>query len=285
MTQNLNMLITNDDGYNSKGIRVLADMMRQFGRVTVIAPKFHQSGMSTAVNIGPKALAWKRLDNEFGPGWSYFNATPASCVKFALDMRMADDRPDGVLSGINHGSNASTAVNYSGTVGAAEEAAINGIPGIGVSLDSMDPQADFSAVAAIFPDIFRDLMENLPANRSVFYNVNFPKLPQAEIKGVRIGHQGIGHWVRQIEPWNVEFFRKRGYDPEKMGLSQNPPKEEGEELFMMLGQFADDTPAEDRRADHHILEDGCVAVVPHTFDRSDYAEYERLASLNLDKEF
>ena len=116
----MRILITNDDGYQAKGIKVLADIMKEFGEVTVIAPKTHQSGMSMAVSLGFKQIAHKDL----GKGWHYVDATPASCVKFGLNTMFLDNYPDVVVSGINHGSNASTASCYSGTLGAAEEAAL-----------------------------------------------------------------------------------------------------------------------------------------------------------------
>ena len=101
----MRILITNDDGYQAKGIKVLAEIMKQFGEVTVIAPKHHQSGMSMAVSLGFKQIAHKDL----GEGWHYVDATPASCVKFGLNTMFLDNFPDVVVSGINHGSNAATA--------------------------------------------------------------------------------------------------------------------------------------------------------------------------------
>ena len=132
----MNILITNDDGYQAKGIRVLAEIMCQFGSVTVIAPKFHQSGMSMAVSLGFRQIGYKKLP-QLGPGdWSYLDATPASCVKFAVNLGL---QPDVVLSGINHGHNAASASCYSGTLGAAAEAALNGFRAIGVSLAAAYP--------------------------------------------------------------------------------------------------------------------------------------------------
>jgi 5'-nucleotidase len=118
----MRILITNDDGYQAKGLKVLVEIMKQFGEVTVIAPKKHQSGMSMAVSIGFKQIAHKDL----GEGWHYVDATPASCVKYGLNTIFLNEFPDVVVSGINHGSNASTASCYSGTLGAAAEAALNG---------------------------------------------------------------------------------------------------------------------------------------------------------------
>ena len=156
----MNILLTNDDGYQAKGIQVLAEMMKNFGDVYVIAPKTHQSGMSMAVSLGFKAIRYKELLSGPGLTVAYLDATPASCVKYALDSEVSGwPRPDVVVSGINHGSNAASASCYSGTLGAAQEAALCGIPAIGVSLNSMNPDADFTAVVRYFPDIFRKLIE------------------------------------------------------------------------------------------------------------------------------
>ena len=107
----MRILISNDDGYKARGIHALARVMAQFGEVTVVAPKFHQSAMSMAVSLGMKRLAHKALPEE-GPGdWHYLDATPASCVKFGLEYFYERRNPDLVICGINHGSNASTAAN------------------------------------------------------------------------------------------------------------------------------------------------------------------------------
>ena len=285
MVSNLNILITNDDGYTAKGIKILAEIMRRFGRVTVIAPKYYQSGMSAAVSMGCKALAYRLLRKDDEMSWAYLDATPASCVKFGLDEVLLDSRPDVVVCGINHGSNAATAVNYSGTMGAAEEAAINGILGIGVSIDTIDPDADFSAVESLFPGIFSKIMDNRPEKYGVYYNINFPDFDVSRIKGIRVGHQGFGHWEKEFKSWDPEAFRKRGLSREVLGIPADPKKEEGETLFMMAGDFKDGSPAEDRLADHHILADGCISVVAHNVDRCDYAESSRLEKLGFNKDF
>ena len=123
----MNILLTNDDGFRAKGIHVLAEIMSSFGDVTVIAPKKHQSGMGMAVSLGFKQVAYKELPEE-GPGtWSYLDATPASCIKYGLNFPFLEHKPDVIVSGINHGSNAASASCYSGTLGAAREGALNGI--------------------------------------------------------------------------------------------------------------------------------------------------------------
>lgn len=270
----MRILITNDDGYQAKGIKVLAEIMKEFGEVTVIAPKHHQSGMSMAVSLGFKHIAHKDL----GEGWHYVDATPASCVKFGLNTMFLDNFPDVVVSGINHGSNAATASCYSGTLGAAMEGALNGIPAIGVSLDTLHPDADFSAVKKYFGDIFNKLMENWPDKHGVYYNVNFPNIPAGAIKGVRTGVQGMGRWVREFKEWDLQHYAKYGITPEMLGQSSTPKLEEGEDLYMMVGEFTDD-PRNAPNADHRLLSDGYISVVAHNIDCTDYKETENLHRL------
>lgn len=270
----MRILITNDDGYQAKGIQVLAKIMKKFGEVTVIAPKTHQSGMSMAVSLGFKQIAHKDL----GGGWHYVDATPASCVKFGLNTMFLGNFPDVVVSGINHGSNASTASCYSGTLGAAEEAALNGIPAIGVSLDTLDPNADFSCVEAHFGEIFEAIMNNLPSQYGVYYNVNFPDIPSDKIKGVKVGYQGKGRWVREFKEWDAKHYAKYGLTPEMLGQSSNPVLEEGEDLYMMVGDFEDD-PRNTAEADHLLVQNGYISVVAHNVDNTDYTECTRLSTI------
>ncbi len=269
----MRILITNDDGYQAKGIKVLAEIMKKYGDVTVIAPKHHQSGMSMAVSLGLKQIAHKDL----GKGWHYVDATPASCVKFGLNILFEGNYPDVVVSGINHGSNAATASCYSGTLGAAAEAALNGIPAIGVSLCSLHPDADFSAVEKYFGDIFSKIMENLSGKHGVYYNVNFPDIPSEEIKGVKAGIQGLGRWTKEFQQWDARHYARYGITPEMLGQSSDPVLEDGEDLYMMVGNFEDDDRNPDN-ADHRILDDGYISIVAHNIDCTDYEETERLAN-------
>lgn len=288
----MKILITNDDGYQAKGIGVLVEIMKQFGDVTVIAPKKHQSGMSMAVSLGFKPIAYKDFGhfnpNPFTGGhedsavWSYVDATPASCVKFGLNTIFLDNFPDVVVSGINHGSNAATASCYSGTLGAAEEAALNGIPAIGVSLDTIHPDADFSAIKEYFGDIFRSLMEDYPDKYGVYYNVNFPNIPASDIKGVRSSVQGMGRWIKEFKVWDPDTYKKYGITPELLGQKSTPEVEEGEELYMMVGEFMDDE-RNGIRADHKLMENGYVSITAHNVDCTDYQEHDRL--IRLDKDY
>lgn len=281
----MEILITNDDGYAAKGIHTLAEIMCQFGNVTVIAPKTHQSGMGMAVSLGLKQIAHKELPEE-GPGeWSYLDATPASCIKFGLNLRFLHRFPDVVVSGINHGSNAASAACYSGTLGAAEEAALNGIRAIGVSLSSIRPDADFSAVRQYFPDIFKRLMADWPERYGLFYNVNFPDSDAADILGIRCGYQGRGRWVKEFQEWNPELYARVGITPEMLGQSSEARRlESGEKLYMMTGDFLDDG-SNDDSADHRIMERGYISIVPEQLDTTDYSELARLRAAGFDSNF
>ena len=276
----MHILITNDDGYEAKGIKVLSKIMSRYGEVTVIAPKKHQSVMSMAVSLGFRQISHKDLGN----GWHYVDATPASCVKFGLNTMFLENKPDVVVSGINHGSNAATASCYSGTLGAAEEAALNGIPAIGVSLDTLHPDADFDGVAEYFGDIFEKIMEDYPARYGIYYNDNFPDIPTDQIKGIRTGSQGRGRWIKEFKEWDAGHYAKYGITPEMLGQSSHPVLEDGEDLYMMVGEFEDDkeNPSD---ADHHLVNDGYISIVAHNVDCTDYEEVIRLKSTGMDKDF
>lgn len=276
----MKILISNDDGYKASGIHVLARVMAQFGEVTVVAPKFHQSATSMAVSLGVKQLAYKDLPEE-GPGrWTYLDATPASCVKFGLEYKYENRDPDLVVTGINHGTNASTAANYSGTLGAAEEAVINGCKAIGVSLCDISPDPDFSVVEELLPGIMKKLLDNWPANRpGLYYNINFPAIPKDQIKGIRIARQGAGHWIKEFEPWDESrvsddlghnFF----WQHYRVNL------EEGEKAVLMRGTFVNDDQDPDK-ADHLLLEQGWITITPLSSFMTDKEEVKRLKALDF----
>jgi len=263
----MEILITNDDGYKAKGIRIIADIMSKYGNVTVVAPEKPQSGMSMAVNLGGQEIVYRKLNNEqvgcTVGNWSSLDATPASCVKFALNTTFLEKQLDVVISGINHGSNASTAACYSGTLGAAEEGTLNGIPSFGISIDTGDPDADFAAVEKFFPAIFEKLMSSLSGRNGIYYNINFPALPADKIKGIRIGRMGLGRWVR-------EFVKKDGGEEES--------------VWVMKGDYMDD-PNNHNTADNILMEQGYISIVALQLDNTDYTETERLKQQGFDLDF
>ena len=249
------ILITNDDGVKALGIGVLTEMMRPYGDVTVVAPFEAQSGMSAALTIG-KPLRLTELKVEEKLRVYACSGTPADCVKMAINQLFRDRLPDLLVSGINHGSNASIASLYSGTLGAAAEGTVYGIPSIGFSLCSHEANADFSA-AAHYGKIILDKYFESPAIHNIFLNVNFPDVPVEKVSGIKFAHQGKGQWIKEFEE------RKDPY---------------GFKYYWMTGEFFNQEP-ENESSDHNLLQRNYVTIVPHKVDTTDYTEIERLSSL------
>ncbi len=275
----MRIIVTNDDGFSAAGLHALVRIMRKYGELTVIAPKKPQSGMSMAVTMGYKPIAVKKLSETKGESWWYLDGTPASCVKFATDNILYPERADLVVSGINHGSNAATAAVYSGTIGAAMEGAVNSIPSIGVSLDCFAPDADFSAVEALLPGILDKILADKPWRYGLFYNINFPALPSDRIKGVKYCHMGQAHWEREYKPYG-EFIAEKGISPDSEAQRYLDNLEDGEEVYVMSGDFTDNGDNV-YPADHVLLEEGYVTVTPHNIDNTDRSTLKRLCDTTL----
>ncbi|MCF0173705.1 MAG: 5'/3'-nucleotidase SurE [Bacteroidales bacterium] len=269
----MKILLTNDDGYQANGIHTLAKIMSKFGEVTVIAPKYTQSGMAMAINLTTKPIGYKFIGkDEDGVSWAYLNSTPTACIKYALNYLVM--KPDIIVSGINHGSNAGAASLYSGTLGACMEAAVNGLPSIGVSIDddTFIGDVDFSMVEQYFPEIFQKIHDNLIMDpdasassraRCLYYNVNFPNKPASEFKGIKVGYQGRGRWVKEFVPYTGPA---------------HPNIEEGESPVCISGIYIDDK-KNDSNADNIIMSEGYVAVSPLSIDKTDLDELERLKGI------
>jgi len=270
----MQIIITNDDGYEAGGLRALVRVMRRYGDLTVVAPKKPQSGMSMAVTMGYKPIAVKQLSRSDSESWWYLDGTPASCVKYAVDNILWPERADLVISGVNHGSNAATAAVYSGTIGAAMEGAVNAIPSIGVSLDSFAPDADFSAVEEFLPGILDRLLSGPGWHYGLFYNINFPAIPASEIKGVRYCRMGYGHWEREYRPYR-EFLAEQGRTPDREAQAYLDSLEPEEEVYVMAGDFIDN-PVNAEAADHRMLSAGYVTVTPHNIDNTDRPQLKSL---------
>ena len=281
----MKILLTNDDGYRAKGIKTLSKIMENYGEVTVVAPKEHQSGMAVAVDLGLKPLAYKDLGKDGSTSWSYLSGTPASCIKFGLNFPFKGNKPDIVLSGINHGSNATMGSLYSGTLGACMEASLNGILAVGVSLDDFFTQdPDFSAIEHYLPGILDQLIAQPSQREGIYYNINFPAIPQDQIKGIVVAHQGHGHWEKEFTPWNPELWAAKGITMDILGRTGQIQQEEGEEMYMMVGEFVDDN-HDDALADHHKMAEGYITIVAHNIYSTDPEETERLQSLGFNQEF
>ena len=247
----LEILITNDDSYISNGIEVLTNILSNYGNITVIAPKGPQSAKGTSVSLHTNLYLEKISEEKSANGHTirryFLSGTPVDCVKLALNKFFIDRYPDFLASGINHGSNASAGAIYSGTLGAAKEATIYGIPAIGVSIDEHSMDANLDAVKEILPTIIDKFIASTELLKGSYLNVNFPNLPLSKIKGVKIAAQGKGKWIKEF---------------------QDKVDENERECLWMTGEYVDmaDSPI----SDHKLLKEGYITVVPHKIDTTNY---------------
>ncbi|QJD79740.1 5'/3'-nucleotidase SurE [Spirosoma rhododendri] len=254
------ILVTNDDGITSAGIRTLVELMQQLGTVVVVAPNSPQSGMGHAITISsPLRLYPSDLFTDATDVIAYeCSGTPADCVKLAKHHVLKDQAPDLVVSGINHGSNTSISVLYSGTMSAAIEGALEGIPAIGFSLNDFTRQADFSHTHEHILTIARQVLERgLPKGTAL--NVNFPARAAEPIQGIKICRQANAKWQE-------EFDERR--DPH------------GRRYFWLAGEFVNfDTHAED--TDEYAIAQNYTSVVPCQYDLTAYGLLDELAGWNM----
>lgn len=239
------ILVTNDDGVTAPGIRSLIEAVQDLGKVIVVAPDSPQSGMGHAVSI-TKPLRLDRVDvfDDLNIEAWQSSGTPVDCVKLAHDV-VLHRKPDLCVSGINHGSNASINVIYSGTMSAAMEAAIEGIPSAGFSLQDFNFDADFSVAKKVARDVVqRMLQERMPDN--FLLNVNIPKVTAENFKGTKICRQADARWAENFE------HRK---DPR------------GRAYYWMTGKFENRDQGED--TDIAALNAGYASIVPVRFDLTD----------------
>lgn len=235
------ILVTNDDGINAPGIRTLIAIMKDIGDIVVVAPDSPQSGMGHAITIN-STLHSSRITPKDSEIIEYScSGTPADCVKLAINELMPR-KPDLCVSGINHGSNSSINVIYSGTMSAAIEAGIEGIPAIGFSLLDYSWNADFKQSKNFISKITLNALNNgIP--KGVVLNVNIPSVKKSDIKGVKICRQAMAYWV--------EEFDKR----------KNPL---GQEYYWLTGKFVNKDKGED--TDEWALNNNYISIVPVEFD-------------------
>lgn len=254
------ILISNDDGITSKGIRTLVEVMAEIGEVVVVAPDSPQSGMGHAITIGNTL----RLDrsNQFedlGVEAYQCSGTPADCVKLAKHHVLHDRRPDLVVSGINHGSNTSVSVLYSGTMSAAIEAALEGLPAIGFSLCDYSHDADFSHVRYWVKEItLKALANGIP--EGITLNVNFPPHKAGEVKGLKVCRQARARWQE-------EFDQRK--DPA------------GRSYFWLVGSFVNMETGDNSDSDEWAIANGYVSLVPCTFDLTAYKTMQQIQGWGL----
>lgn len=247
------ILISNDDGINAKGIHLLCDIMKKYGNVTAVAPLHPQSGKSAALSLG-KNLYLNKVTGEPGLRMFTFNGTPVDCVKAGINECYDGKRPDILVSGINHGSNCSVASLYSGTLGACIEGTVYGIPSIGFSINTHAEDPDFSPVIR-YADIILENFLSHPPKPGVYLNVNFPDIPADEVKGIRMARRGYGIWLEEFD---------------------KATDDDGNPCYVMAGYFKD-LEEDGSIGDHRIVMEKYISVVPHKLDNTDYGEVERLS--------
>jgi 5'-nucleotidase len=249
------ILVTNDDGITAPGLRTLVMLMKTLGDVIVVAPDSPQSGMGHAITLDSTLYSKKMKTNTDDTGNEEYSCsgTPADCVKLAL-QELLDRKPDICISGINHGSNSSINVIYSGTMSAAIEAGIEGIPAIGFSLCDYNWDADFSHASSFITKIVTQALTNgIP--KGVVLNVNIPKLEKKNLKGIKICRQAKANWK--------EKFDKR-----------TSPM--GKDYYWLTGTFELLDKGED--TDEWALANGFISVVPTQFDLTAHHAIQELNS-------
>ena len=256
MTKRPLILISNDDGITAPGIRTLVKVMKQLGEVVVVAPNSPQSGMGHAITVGD-TLRLEEVKMFDGVKAFECSGTPADCVKMAKHFVLKDRQPDLIVSGINHGSNTSISVLYSGTMSAALEGAIEGMPAIGFSLCDYSWEADFSHTEKWIKKIAEQaLIKGI--GKGVALNVNIPPKQNEEIKGIKICRQARAKWE--------ENFDER-HDPY------------GRRYFWMAGNFVNFDKGEDN--DEWAIANNYISIVPCQFDLT---AHHTITQLNEDWE-
>ena len=249
------ILITNDDDITSKGIRSLVEAVSDLAKVVVVAPDKPQSGMGHAITIG-SPLRMNRVNLFNGIEAWQTSGTPVDCVKLAVD-KILHRKPDLCLSGINHGANHSINVLYSGTMSAAMEAAIEGIPSIGFSLLDYNYDADFSASKQIVYKMVKAIL-NKKIDKNLLLNVNIPIATPENIKGIKI--------CRQANAKYKEDFIERT-DPHQ------------KKYFWLTGEFKNFDKGKD--SDVWALQNNYVSVVPVQYDLTHYKLKQKLEKSKL----
>jgi 5'-nucleotidase len=250
------ILVTNDDGIAAPGMRALIDVAKEFGEVIVVAPDKAQSGMGHAITINNTIrLNEVKIDADIKE-WSC-TGTPVDCVKLAVNM-ILHRKPDLLLSGINHGPNSSISVIYSGTMSAAVEGAIEGIPSIGFSLYDYSVNADFTLAKSVVRKMIDNVLKNgLP--QGICLNVNIPMIGLNEFKGIKVCRQSKAIW-------DEEFDERK--DPS------------GNKYYWMAGSLRNQDQGDD--TDEHALKNHFASVVPVQFDLTAYQALQNLKTWNYE---
>lgn len=248
------IFITNDDGISSKGIRSLYEAVAPFGDIVLIAPDSPQSGMGHAITINhPLRLESSSL---FDCTSYSCTGTPVDCVKLGV-YEVMHRKPDLIVSGINHGANIATNVLYSGTMSAAVEGAMEGIPSIGFSLCSFESDADFDLTKEIVAKVVKEVLEKkMPIG--VCLNVNIPNVSKADFKGIKICKQANAYWDDRFDKRKDQFDRT---------------------YYWLTGDFIDQDQSED--TDVYWIDQGYATIVPTQYDLTAYSSIKELENWNL----
>lgn len=250
------ILISNDDGYHSKGLASLIDMVGEFGHLLVCAPESARSGFSCAFSAAEPLRLKLRRKREGVEIWSC-NGTPVDCVKMALAELCGGRKPDMVIGGINHGDNASVNSHYSGTMGVTLEGCMKRIPSVAFSICDHSDDADFEPLTRLVKNITKRVLDQgLP--KGVCLNVNFP-VTENGFKGVKICRMANGTWGNEV----VRCHHPRGYD-----------------YYWMTGSYTNDEPDADD-TDNWALTHDYVAITPTTIDVTAYEMIEQLKGWQL----
>jgi len=245
------ILITNDDGYRAGGLQALIEAARPYGDLLVVVSTESQSGMSSAITVKVPLHVEKYAEK---PGFTMYvsNGTPVDCIKIALN-KLVGRHPDLLLSGINHGANSSVSVLYSGTMAAAIEGCMYHIPAIGFSLLDHSPQADFTPYTGHIRAIIEKVMKN-GLRSGTCLNVNIPKIPADDIKGVHVCRQARGYWIEEFE---------HRIDPNHR------------EYYWLTGDYFNEEP-DARDTDEWALKHNYISVVPVQIDMTCYKSMDKL---------
>jgi len=246
------ILVTNDDGITAPGIRALVHEMQLLGEVIVVAPDSPQSGQGHAITL-TEPIRLKKVKVFKGVEAYECTGTPVDCVKLAKHVILKGRKIDLCVSGINHGSNASINIIYSGTMSAAMEASIDGIDSIGFSLLDFSFKADFNAAAHYARRISQEVLKN-GLKECKLLNVNIPAVSLKKIKGIKVCKQADGNWIENFQ---------EGEDPR------------GQKYYWLAGEFLDKEYAEE--TDLHALQNNYISVVPSDHDLT---RHEAISHLN-----
>ncbi len=252
----MNILLTNDDGIYSEGLVALHKKIADKNRVFVVAPERERSAVSHSITLHRPLRVMKVAINGLSPSWAV-SGTPADCIKLGL-LEILETRPDLVISGINSGANVGINIHYSGTVSAAREAAVYGIPAIAVSMDSFENTYYEDAAEFVTSWIKKVSESQLP--QGTFLNINYPNLPRKDILGVKISCQNIAVYPeyveKRIDPRNKTYYWQ----------GCNAP------------HIQDDNP----NMDSTVLKQRFISITPIKCDNTDHGMVERLKDWNTE---